>query len=248
MWGYIVDRALIAPRWASSHNMAGLPVGRQVEAYFCGRNAVLFCKNMKSRIQKKEELKALVSKLPESQITVFTSFARDGEKGLSVAQMTELKRALRVAHSEYVVTKKTIINRVMEGKDIDIYGMQGSLGLVVGNEEPYSIAKKVYDFAKKNPALQFFGALLDGGFITKEQFVEMAKMPSQEALIGRLFGMMKYPITSLAIVMSEIAKKSRSGIAEELAIQAAEPVETPIVPVIETPAESVEAGEVNQNN
>ncbi|MDP4001754.1 MAG: 50S ribosomal protein L10, partial [bacterium] len=75
------------------------------------------------------------------------------------------------------------------------------------SEESYSIAKKVYDFAKKNPALQFFGAFVDGVFISKEQFLEMAKMPSKEVLIGRLLGMMKYPLTGLTIVLNEIAKK-----------------------------------------
>ncbi|KKS12604.1 MAG: hypothetical protein UU70_C0039G0004 [Candidatus Yanofskybacteria bacterium GW2011_GWA1_41_6] len=127
---------------------------------------------MKSRTQKKEELKSLQSKLPNSQITVFTSFARTGEKGLSVAQMTQLKRLLREIKSEYVVTKKTLVE--MATKDmsgdavVDVYSMVGSLGLVVGpvkdkngvnSEESYGIAKKVYDFAKKNPALQFFGAI-----------------------------------------------------------------------------------------
>lgn len=170
---------------------------------------------MKSRQKKNQELKSLENKLPKSQITVFTTFARIGEKGLSVAQMTELKRLLRAVNSDYFVTKKTLINRAIQNKDVDVYSMQGSPGLVISNEEPYGIAKKIYDFAKKNPALQFFGALLRQGsdgqalFITKEQFLEMAKMPSRETLIARLLGMMKYPITGLAVVLNEISKKQQ---------------------------------------
>lgn len=191
---------------------------------------------MKTLGQKKEELKSLQSKLPESQITVFTSFARSGEKGLSVAQMTQLKRVLREAHSEYVVTKKTLVERAakeMGQNEIDVYGMSGSLGLVVGKDEPYGVAKKIYDFAKKNPSLQFFGAVVNGAFISKEQFMEMAKMPSKEVLIGRLLGMMKYPITSLYVVMSEIAKKSGAG----QPVAEAAPVAEESAPVAETPAE-----------
>ncbi len=180
------------------------------------------------------------SKLPESQITVFTSFARSGEKGLSVAQMTQLKRLLREAHSEYVVTKKTLVERAtkeMGQNEIDVYGMTGSLGLVVGKDEPYGIAKKIYDFAKKNPALQFFGAVVDGAFISKEQFMEMAKMPSKEVLIGRLLGMMKYPITSMYVVMSEIVKNKGGSVpvAEATpAEEAAAPAEAPAEPTAET--------------
>ncbi len=178
---------------------------------------------MKSRTQKKEELKSLRGKLPNSQITVFTSFARTGEKGLSVAQMTQLKRLLREIKSEYVVTKKTLVEmatKEMSGDAVvDVYSMVGSLGLVVGpakekdganSEEPYGIAKKVYDFAKKNPALQFFGAFVGGVFISKEQFLEMAKMPSREVLIGRLLGMMRYPISGLAIVLNQVGKQKET--------------------------------------
>lgn len=203
---YIVDRALIAPRWALKPNGWSKLISA-VETRF-------FYFQMKTKVQKKEELKALQSKLPDSQITVFTSFARSGEKGLSVAQMTQLKRVLREAHSEYVVTKKTLVERAakeMGTAEIDVYSMAGSLGLVVGKDEPYGIAKKLYEFAKKNSALQFFGAVVDGGFISKEQFIEMAKMPSKEVLIGRLLGMMKYPLTGLAIVLSEISKKKETG-------------------------------------
>lgn len=165
---------------------------------------------MKSKAQKKEELKSLAAKLPGSKMTIFTSFAKPGEKGLSVAQMTELKRALKAADSEYVVTKKTLIDRALrqvQGEPADVFGMDGSLGLVVGNDEPYSIAKKVYEFARKNPALQFFGALVEGSFITKEQFMEMAKMPSREVLLARLVGMLTYPMRGLAVALSEVAKK-----------------------------------------
>jgi large subunit ribosomal protein L10 len=203
---------------------------------------------MKTKVQKKEELKSLKAKLPESQITVFTSFARTGEKGLSVAQMMQLKRLLREANSEYVVTKKTLIERVSQemskdGAQIDVYGMAGSLGLVVGKDEPYGIAKKIYEFSKKNPALKFFGAVVNGTFISQEAFMEMAKMPSKDVLIGRLFGMMKYPITSLYVVMSEIAKKQGAGTPEAPVEAVAEsqpaeaPAETPAAEAVETPAE-----------
>ncbi|KKR15056.1 MAG: 50S ribosomal protein L10, partial [Parcubacteria group bacterium GW2011_GWC1_39_29] len=133
---------------------------------------------------------------------------RTGEKGLSVAQMTELRRLLRSINADYLVTKKTIIDRaVKDSGDVDVLSMIGSLGLAMGKDDAYVTAKKLYEFARKNTALQFFGALFDGKFINNDQFMEMAKMPSREVLLGRLFGMLKYPLSSLAIVMSEISKK-----------------------------------------
>ena len=46
--------------------------------------------------------------------------------------------------------------------------------------------------------------------MSKDGFLEMAKMPPKETLLARLFGMMKYPVLGLAIVLSEVAKKKDS--------------------------------------
>lgn len=164
---------------------------------------------MKSKDRKSQELQELKAKTPDSKMTVFTSFSRAGEKGLSVFQMTELRRMLKELGAEYVVIKKTLIDRAMKGYDgLDIFGMNGSVGLVVGGEDPLLISKRLYEFSRKNQALQFFGALVtDSGFIGIDKFVEMAKMPTRDQLMARLFGMMKYPITGLTIVLGEVAKK-----------------------------------------
>lgn len=167
---------------------------------------------MKQKLQKKEEVAKLKEKFPKSKISVFSSFSRAGEKGLSVAQMSELKKLLRQVDAEYFVSKKTLIDVALKNLKYggaDVYSMDGSIGLVLGGGDPYAIAKKLYEFAKKNTALQFFGALLGNSFIDKEQFIEMAKMPSRETLLAGLFGMMKYPISGLAIVLSEVAKKQQ---------------------------------------
>ena len=176
---------------------------------------------MKSRTKKTEELKLLKDKLPKFEIVVFTSFSKTGEKGLSVAQMTELKRALRSLGSEYFVTKKTLINLALrQAQDkqpdknydgLDVYGMDGSVGLVLGGKDSYGVAKSVYNFSKKNPALHFWGALVDGKFIDADAFLEIAKMPSREILLGRLVGMLTYPITGLCVVLGEISKQRASA-------------------------------------
>ena len=164
---------------------------------------------MKSKQRKSEELKSLKDKLPKSKISVFTSFSKAGEKGLSVAQVTELKGLLRFHGSEYFVTKKTIIDLATKGSNydgLDVYKMDGSVGMVLGGDEPYTVAKKIYEFSRKNPSLHFWGALMDGKFLSKELFLEIAKLPSKEVLIGRLLGMLTYPMRGLAVVLSEIAK------------------------------------------
>jgi len=164
---------------------------------------------VKSKQQKAKELKALRDKLPKSKITIFTSFSKAGEKGLSVAQMTELKRALKSLNSEYLVAKKSLMDLALKGlkyDGIDVFGIEGSVGLAIGREDPYEVSKKLYEFSKKNQALKFFGAIMDGSFIDANRFLEIAKMPSREVLLGRLVGMLTYPIRGLAVALSEVAK------------------------------------------
>ncbi|MBI2068582.1 MAG: 50S ribosomal protein L10 [Candidatus Yanofskybacteria bacterium] len=168
---------------------------------------------MKSKSQKSQDLKKLKKELEKATISVFTTFSRVGEKGLSVAQMRELKNSLR-GSAEYFVTKKSLIEKALESlkfknlnDGVDVYGIEGSMGMVFSEGDAYAVSKKLYEFAKKNPALQFFGAIFDKNFLAKDAFMEMAKMPSRETLIARLLGMMKYPISGLAIILNEVAKK-----------------------------------------
>lgn len=179
---------------------------------------------MKSREQKGQDLKKLKEKLPGAHMTVFTTFAREGEKGLSVAQLQELRRALREIEADYMVTKKSLVDRAVKDlkyDGIDVFGMNGSVGIVLGRGDGYALAKKLYDFAKKNQALKFFGAWYEGAFVDQEHVTVMAQMPSKEVLLGRLFGMLKYPVSSLAIVLSEVAKTKGQITAEKASVETA---------------------------
>ncbi|MEK7151498.1 MAG: 50S ribosomal protein L10 [Patescibacteria group bacterium] len=173
---------------------------------------------MKTFQQKKEELASAKAKLIKSKIVVFSSFARDGESGLSVSAMRNLKKELRAVDSEYVVAKKTILDKVFkdskslfkivdDSSAVDVFQYQGSVGAVFGYGDEQSVARSVYTFAKKNPAFKYFGALQAGKFMDFIQLTEFAKLPSKEVMIARLLGMMKYPIAAFAVVLDQISKK-----------------------------------------
>lgn len=164
--------------------------------------------NMKTRDQKKRELANLKDKFSKAKITIFTSFAREGEKGLTVGHMRDLKRDLRSVESEYLVEKKTLLGKALaeDKKDIDVFRFPGSIGVVFGYDEEAATAKAVYNFAKKNPALKYFGALWNGRFMNLTEFTEFARLPNREVLIAQFLGMLNYPLSALANVLGEVAK------------------------------------------
>ena len=169
--------------------------------YCLRRNRSFF---MKTKGQKKEEIEVLSKKLPDSKITVFTSFSQSGKGGLTVAQLQELRKILREKKAEYLVSKKTLTKRVLNDSgvdDVDPRKFEGSLGVAFGYEDPIDTAKSVYNFAKTNNAFVIHGALFENNFLDAAKFNELARLPSREILLGRTLGMLQYPITGLAVVL-----------------------------------------------
>ena len=204
---------------------------------------------MKTKAQKKESIDNLAAILPASKITIFTTFARAGEPGLSVAQLQQLKRALRQSDSEYVVAKKTLVEKALHDlkyDGVDIFGMDGSMGLVLAHGDAFAIAKQLYTFAKANPALKLFVAWMDGHQVSHEELIDMATLPSRDELLVRLLGMMKYPLSSLAIVLNQVAKQKGESAPAPVAeaAPAVEAAPTEAAPAAEPVAEVPAAEEV----
>ncbi len=165
--------------------------------------------HLKTKAQKKESIDALEAQLPDATITIFTTFARTGEPGLTVGQMQELKRSLRAAEGEYLVAKKTLVSRAMQDlkyDGVDVFGMDGSMGLVLGHGDVFAVAKALYQFAKAHPSLKLYAAWTDGHAVNHQELLDMATLPSREELLARLMGMLQYPLRSLAIVLDQVAK------------------------------------------
>ncbi|MEX1064215.1 MAG: 50S ribosomal protein L10 [Candidatus Paceibacterota bacterium] len=158
---------------------------------------------MKTFQQKKEGLSKVKDKLSKSKITVFTTFSREGEKGLSVVDMRTFKKGLKDVEAEYLVEKKTLVDKALKDdkKDVDVFQFNGSMGVVFGYGDEATVAKSIYNFSKSNPALHFFGALFNDQFIDADKFSELAKLPSRDVMLGRTLGMMKYPLSGLVNVL-----------------------------------------------
>lgn len=159
---------------------------------------------MKTRKQKTESVVKLKDKIAKSKMVVFTTFARAGENGLNVGKMRELKKSLKTLGSEYLVAKKTLTDKALKDakvKNIDVFGFNGSLGLVFGSDEEATIAKNLYLFSRANPSLKFFGGIFAKEFISADQFIQLAKLPSRDVMLGRAVGMIGYPLSGLMNVL-----------------------------------------------
>ncbi len=162
---------------------------------------------MKSKKQKEEVVKDLSKKIPDSDMIVFTSFSQEGEKGLSVAKMRELKRNLKKIGAEYVVAKKNLIRLSVKQshleKMVDIDSFGGSVGLALSGKggDGLSLSKNVYEFSRGNPVFKVLGAIFEHQYIDPSRFLALAKLPPKEVLMARAVGMVQYPLTGLMNVL-----------------------------------------------
>lgn len=165
---------------------------------------------MKTFSTKKKNLDKIKEKAIKSKVIVFASFARAGEKGLGVADMTKLRRDLRKINSELLVDKKTVTQRAMKNAKINIKteDLEGSIGTIIGYEDPMLVFKALYDFSKKNPSLLYLSGIMDGNILSRDDITKLAKLPSRDVLLGQIVGMMTYPIRSFMVVVDQLSKKS----------------------------------------
>ncbi len=164
----------------------------------------------------------LQEKLATASITIVTTFARAGEKGLNVGDLRVLRTELRALDSEYEVQKKTLIERALKHvkKTCDMTQFNGSIGLIIGRGDQAATAKAAYGFAKKKPALKLLAGFLGNQFVVGGDVIALAKLPSREVMIGQMLGMLQYPLTGLvnvlqgnirglAVVLSQIAAQKQ---------------------------------------
>jgi large subunit ribosomal protein L10 len=115
-------------------------------------------------------------------------------QGLDMADLVELRRALRDAGSEYRVYRKTLVRFVAReaGLELDGLGAGPTAIAFVGERpdgtagDPIAVAKTLRDFGRSNPALVIKGGLLSGAALSAEQAQALADIPPREVLLRRL--------------------------------------------------------------
>lgn len=122
-------------------------------------------------------------------------------RGLNVADMLTLRRALRESGGRLRVAKARLMKLASEGIDgIDAFKehFKDQVGLVFAMQEVSPIAKQLIEFSKSHKALEIVSGFYESKLLTKEEVEFFASLPSREVLLGQLAGAFMGPITSFA--------------------------------------------------
>ena len=145
-------------------------------------------------------------------------------KGITVPQVTELRKQVRDSGSEYVVVKNTLA--LIAVKDSPLVALReqftGPTAVAYNKTDAVALAKALTKFAKDVPAVQFKGAMLNGQIVPAAEIQNIANLPSREELVAKLLFMLQSPIRGLAtvlnanirniaVVINQIAKQKEGG-------------------------------------
>lgn len=120
-------------------------------------------------------------------------------RGLSVAQLTALRRALG-PDVTYRVAKNTLVKRAAQDAGVDGLDalLVGPTAIAFVTGEPVDAAKALRDFAKANQGLVIKGGFMDGNALSVDEVNRIADLESREVLLAKLAGAMKGNLTKAA--------------------------------------------------
>jgi large subunit ribosomal protein L10 len=153
-----------------------------------------------NRAEKSANVSALQEKFQQAQVALLAS-----PQGLTVAEVTRLRRQIRAVGGEFKVTKNTLARLAVAETDYAVMGdmLKDANAVVFGYNDPVSVAKVLVKYAEDNKKFTIRGGVLGGKALRPEAVSELAKLPSREALIGQLLGLLQAPATQLLRTINE---------------------------------------------
>ena len=152
--------------------------------------------NAKILEQKQTVIDEITNNVKESNAVVFFEY-----RGLTVSEMTELRRSLRNSGSDVKVYKNTLAKRALDTLNLDMNGeLNGPKAMAFGTDVIAPI-KALNDFAKDHPALEMKIGIVDGEVADLAMLKKLAATPSREQLLTMLAGGLLEHVKNVAICL-----------------------------------------------
>ena len=153
---------------------------------------------------KKQIVDEIAGKLKESKSTIVVDY-----RGLSVSEVTELRKELREAGVEFKVYKNSMTRRAAEAAELaDLNtSLTGPNAIAFSTEDVVAPAKILNEFAKKHEALEIKAGVVEGNIVSVEEIKALADLPSREGLLSMLLSVLQAPIRNLALATKAVAEQ-----------------------------------------
>ncbi len=144
----------------------------------------------------------ITDKLKNAKSTVIVEY-----RGLDVAEVTELRRALRAENVEMKVYKNKLAMRAAEaaGEEGLKEFLAGPNAMAFGHDDPVAPARVLAKFAKKHENLVLKAGYMDGQILSTEEIKSISTLPNREGMYSMLLGCLQAPVSKFARAVKAVA-------------------------------------------
>ena len=153
---------------------------------------------------KSETVKEISEKAKKSQTIIVCEY-----RGLTVAQIQEVRRALRKEGAEMNVYKNSLVERAVDELGYtELNDILSGPNAIVFSEDVIAGAKVIAKYAKRHKdVLVVKGGMVEGKFVDAKGIIEVSKLPGKEGLISMFLSCLQAPIRSFACAVKAVADK-----------------------------------------
>ena len=167
---------------------------------------------------KQDVVSEITTKIKDSQSTVIVEY-----RGLSVAEVTELRRALRAEDVDFKIYKNTMAQRAVD--ELGFTETKNSLtgpNAIAFSKDATAPARVLSKFAKNHKALVLKSGIVEGKEVGLETLQELADLPNKEGMLSMLLSCLQAPVRSFACVVKAVAdaKEANGGKVEVAPVEA----------------------------
>jgi len=158
--------------------------------------------------KKKQVVSEIAGKFRESKSTVLVDY-----RGLSVAEITELRKQLREAGIDFKVYKNSMMRRATAETDLTGLDEQliGPTAVAFSNEDVVAPAKILNNFAKDHEALEIKSGVIEGEIASVDHIKTLANLPSRDGLLSMLCSVLQAPIRNFALAAKAVAEQKEES-------------------------------------
>ncbi|MFC4765960.1 50S ribosomal protein L10 [Effusibacillus consociatus] len=160
------------------------------------------------REEKAQLVQEISQKLRDSKSTIVADY-----RGLTVAEVTELRKTLREAGIEFKVLKNTMTRRATAElglTELDAH-LTGPTAIAFSYEDVVAPAKILNDFAKTHKALEIKAGVVEGRVVSLDEVTALATLPSREGLISMFLSVLQAPMRNFAYAVKQIADQKEQA-------------------------------------
>jgi large subunit ribosomal protein L10 len=163
------------------------------------------------RAEKEAKVKELTERFKHSQGALFTDF-----RGLTVKDVTELRRSLRDAQATFAVVKNTLTKLAAKDAGLEevVSLLEGPTAIAFIAGDPVAGAKAVLDVAKRYPTLEVKGAIIDHRVLGAEDARALATIDTREVSLAKVAGMLQAPVARMAYLLQAPLQRIAYALAE----------------------------------